>query len=347
MSFSTVYPPILGGTIRSKPEDFIVEEIPLFVPSGQGEHLFLKIRKKGTNTDWLAGQLAKLLNVKRHDVGFAGLKDRNAVTTQWFSVYLPGKTTPDVEQLIPESLAANMTILEQTRHLKKLRRGALIGNRFTLVIRDCTGDKSQLEQRIQDISRRGIPNYFGEQRFGHQQEQDGDIIWGNITRATAWFSGETKKPKNRNQRSMYLSAARSLIFNHILSARIEQGNWDKPISGDLFMLGNSKAWFADDTDKQLLDRILSFDIHPSGALWGKGLPESSSDTLALETQVAAHYPVLCQGLEQHGLKQERRSMRIQVTEMAFEWLDESSLELSFVLPAGSYATVFLNQIVDI
>ncbi len=347
MNFTAVYQPILTGTIRTQPEDFIVEEIPLFTPAGEGEHLFLKIRKTATNTDWLAGQLAKLLQVKRQDVGFAGLKDRNAMTTQWFSVYLPGKVTPDVSRLIPESLTDNIDILKQTRHLKKLRRGALKGNRFILTIRDCRGDKSQLDERIQHIKQNGIPNYFGEQRFGHRVEKDGNTQWGNIERVRAWFEGEINKPKSRNQRSMYLSAARSWIFNHLLSARIDEGSWSKPLAGDLFILGLSHSWFADDGDEQLNSRIKKFDIHPSGPLWGKGLPESTNEVLVLEKEIAAQHSLLCAGLEKHGLKQERRALRVQITDLHHKWLDEHSLQLSFNLPPGSYATVLLAQIVDV
>ena len=345
MNFRAVYKPVLTGTIRSKPEDFIVDEISSFTPSGEGEHLWLHIKKTTTNTDWLAGQLAKLLNVKKQDVGFAGLKDRNAVTTQWFSIYLPGKHMPDVKSLLPEDLLDNIEILEQTRHLKKLRRGTLAGNRFTLTIRDCEGDKEQLDDIIDQIKQRGIPNFFGEQRFGHSLKVDGEVKFNNIERATAWFNGEIRKPKNRNQRSMYLSAARSWVFNHVLSARVANDTWDKPVTGDVFILGNSHSWFVDDGDEQLSQRVEAFDIHPSGALWGRGSLESADEVLALESQIAAQHSVLCQGLEKQGLKQERRSLRIQVADLQHQWLDDTSLQLSFILPPGSYATVLLAQII--
>lgn len=348
MSFKSVYKPVLTGTIRSKPEDFIVDEIASFTPAGEGEHLWLHIKKTATNTDWLAGQLAKLLNVKKHDVGFAGLKDRNAVTTQWFSIYLPGKHMPDVKSMLPDDLKGSIEILEQTRHIKKLRRGTLAGNHFTLTIRDCKSDESdkhQLDNLIDQIKKRGIPNYFGEQRFGHPIEVQGNAKWNNIERATAWFNGDIRKPKNRNQRSMYLSAARSWIFNHILSARVDNSTWDRSITGDVFILGNSHSWFVDDGDVQLSQRVKAFDIHPSGALWGKGSLESTDETLALETEISSEHSILCQGLEKQGLKQERRSLRIQVSDLQHRWLDDTSLQLSFTLPPGSYATVLLAQII--
>ncbi len=346
MNFQPLYQPLIKGSIRNKPEDFRVDEIPSFSPAGEGEHLFLHIKKTGANTDWLAGQLARVLGVKKRDVSYAGLKDRNAVTTQWFSVYLPGKQTPDVSKLMPKSLATDIEILQQTRHVKKLRRGSLEGNRFVITIRDCDyveSDKEKLEQCIQEIREQGIPNYFGEQRFGHKTEQG----WNNIEKATAWFNGEIKRPKNRNQSGLYLSAARSLIFNHILSERITNKTWNQHVEGDVFMLGNSRSWFADDSDEKINHRLQQFDIHPSGALWGRGRLSTKDESFALENNIAKHYPVLCEGLERNGLKQERRSLRIRVKELDHQWLDESSLRLSFVLPAGSYATTLLEQIVSI
>ena len=341
MIFHSPYQPAGTGTIRHCPEDFIVNEIPSFTPSGEGEHLWLHIRKTHSNTDWVAGQLAKLLNVKKHDVGFAGLKDRHAVTTQWFSVYLPGKEIPDLRGMLTESLADSIEILKQTRHIKKLRRGTLKGNQFTIVVRDFVGDKSRLEQTIENIRSRGLPNYFGVQRFGHTTP---DGAYGNIEKATAWFKGEIKKPKNRNQRSLYLSASRSWIFNYILSRRVENETWDKSLSGDVFMLDGSHSWFLDDGDENLTQRLEQLDIHPSGALWGRGRLGSAQETLALEIAIAEQFSVFCQGLEKNGLKQERRALRIKVGDLAHQWLGDTSLELSFSLPPGSYATVLLDQL---
>ncbi len=341
MIFHSPYQPTGTGTIRNCPEDFIVNEIPSFIPSGEGEHLWLHIRKIHSNTDWVAGQLAKLFQVKKHDVGFAGLKDRHAVTTQWFSVYLPGKEAPDLRGMLTEILADSIDILKQTRHLKKLRRGTLKGNQFTIIVRDFSGDKSRLEHTIENIRSRGLPNYYGVQRFGHTTS---DGAYGNIEKATAWFKGEMKKPKNRNQRSLYLSASRSWIFNHILSERVKNGTWDKPVSGDIFMLDGSHSWFLDDADESIPPRLEQLDIHPSGALWGRGRLASAHETEALEVDIAAQFSVLCQGLEMNGLNQERRALRIKVGDLAHQWLDATSLEFRFSLPPGSYATVLLDQL---
>ena len=341
MIFHSPYQAAGTGIIRNTSEDFIVNEIPSFKPSGEGEHLWLHIRKTNSNTDWIAGQFARLLDVKKHDVGFAGLKDRHAVTTQWFSVYLPGQVIPDLNNRLTEPLADSIEILEQTRHIKKLRRGTLKGNQFTIIVRDFSGDKSRLNETIENIKQRGLPNYFGVQRFGHKTNEG---TYGNIDKATAWFMGEMKKPKNRNQRSLYLSASRSWIFNHILSRRVEDDTWDKPVKGDVYMLDGSHSWFLDDGDESIVQRVEQLDIHPSGALWGRGRLGSAQETLALEKELADQFPVLCQGLEKNGLKQERRALRIKVGDLAYQWLDDTSLELSFALPPGSYATVLLDQL---
>lgn len=338
MIFKNAYTPSHTGVIRNCPEDFQVDEIASVTPEGEGEHLWLKIRKTNNNTDWIAGQLAKLLGVKRQDVGYAGLKDRNAVTTQWFSIYLPGQEISNLTAMLPEPLANCIEMLEQTRHQRKLRRGTLEGNRFTIVVRDCRGDNEQLEQTLTEIKQRGVPNYFGSQRFGNNGN--------NIKRAKAWFAGELK-PKNRNQRSMYLSAARSWIFNHVLSERVADENWDKRLPGDVFMLDGTHSWFIDDGDEILNQRIEQFDIHPSGVLWGRGKLESEGEVNALETKIAEPFPGFREGLEMQGLKQERRALRVKVADLEHSWLDETSLQLSFALPAGSYATVFLEQFLEL
>ncbi len=326
--------------MRQSPEDFRVDEIPAFEPEGEGEHLWLSIRKRGANTDWVAGQLARLLGVRRQDIGYAGLKDRQAVTTQWFSAYLPGKHCPDLQSELPDDLAAVITVLKQTRHVKKLRRGTLQGNQFHITLRDFSGDRQALEENINRLVKRGFPNYFGMQRFGSQGR--------NISRATDWFEGR-QKPKNRQQRSLYLSSARSLIFNEILARRVTDNSWDRPLPGDVFILDGTHSWFLDKGDNvsigiELAERVKQFDIHPSGALWGKGALASEQEVATLETSVADDFPLFCNGLQRYGLKQERRALRVPVPDLAFQWQDEKTLVLDFPLPAGAYATVLIEHL---
>lgn len=330
--FARAYPAPLSGMFRSQPSDFIVDEQMDIALSGTGEHLWLQVRKTASNTEWVAIQLANSAGIPAKEVGYAGLKDRHAITTQWFSLQLPGKADPDFSAQPPE-----IEILQQCRHDRKLRRGALSGNRFSLTLRECSGDFTQAEALCQQIARDGIPNYYGEQRFGN----DGN----NLERAQRWFSGELR-PKSRHQHSMYLSAARSWIFNHILAQRVADGTWNQRLPGDVFMLEGSHAWFADDNDDALQTRLETLDIHPTGALWGKGELDSQAETKAMEQAIAAQFPLLCEGLEKQGLKQERRALRIKVGEIGFEVLDAQTLHLSFSLPAGAYATVLLDQLGD-
>lgn len=318
---------VLGATIRSTPEDFVVEEILGFEPSGQGEHLFLEIEKRGANTVWVAQQLARWAGVPEHAVGYAGLKDRHAVTRQAFTVHLPGREAPALETLAIEGVRA----LDARRHARKLPRGALRGNRFRLILRELHGEPGEIARRLEQIAARGIPNRFGDQRFGREG--------GNLAAAREMLAGR-RVP--REKRSILLSAARSELFNRILDARIRQDAWDRALPGEILMLDGSHSVFGPETDvESLAGRLAAFDIHPTGALWGAGEPRCTDAARAVEDAVAAADPELAQGLERAGLRQERRALRVPVR--GLEWrMGESLLELAFELPAGSYATALLD-----
>jgi len=321
------------GLIRQTAEDFIVNEIQSFELSGEGEHAFLQIEKCNENTDYVMRQLARLSGVRQRDVSCAGLKDRHARTTQWFSVWLPGKADPDWTELNSETLK----VLQVTRHTRKLKRGALAGNEFILRVREWRGDKDLLEQQLEQIKSQGVPNYFGEQRFGREG--------GNIQRALSLFSGEKVA---RNLRGLYLSAARSYLFNEILSQRVQNGTWNKLLAGDVLMLNNTHSFFqADKADTSLDARVAELDVHPTAALWGRGLLESSDDMAVLEQGIADKYSDIAQGLLKFGLEQDRRSMRSQVKELQWQFISEDCLELRFSLASGSYATSVLREIVQL
>ena len=325
-------PPVLAAAIRSAPEDFVVEEVLGFEPSGQGEHLFLIIEKRGANTVWVAQQLARWAGVAEHAVGYAGLKDRHALTRQAFTVHLPGREPPALETLTIEGVR----VLSQHRHQRKLPRGALRGNRFTLTLRDVAGERDAIEARLAQIAARGVPNAFGEQRFG----RDG----GNLAAARAMFAG---RRVSREKRSILLSAARSVLFNRILDERIRCDAWDRALPGDVFMLDGSHSVFGPDAiDDALRARLIAFDVHPTGALWGAGEPRSSDVARAIEEAIAAADAELAEGLVRAGLKQERRALRVAVRELTWG-LDADALVLSFFLPAGSYATAVLDALGEV
>lgn len=323
--------PLAKGRIRQQPEDFIVDELSSVTFSGEGEHVCLHIRKRGLNTEDIARQLARLANIKRRDVSFAGLKDRHAVTTQWFSVYLPGVSEPDWQQLN----SAEVEVMEVVRNTRKLRRGTLSGNRFRISVREFEVDSAQLDARLQCIAEQGVPNYFGSQRFGH--------AGSNLERALEMFAGRRVK---REQRGHYLSAARSMLFNRVLSARVHAGNWNRLLDGEICMLAGSRGFFASEAiDAQLEQRLLEKDIHPSGPLWGKGELPSRDSAREFETTALQGLSEWCEGLEKAGLKMERRGLRLIVEDLQWEYAD-NTLVLNFSLPAGCFATAVLREIVE-
>ena len=325
--------PTLNGKIRTSPEDFKVDEKFAFNFTGEGEHALIHIEKTDTNTDWLARQIAEVSGLKKGDISYAGLKDRKAVTTQWFSVWLPGKPDPDWSLLNSE----NIKVLDSCRHNRKLRRGSLLGNQFTLIVRDIEGDASDLEQRMNIIKQDGVPNYFGEQRFG--------IDGQNLIKAEIMFAG--KREKDRFKRSIYLSAARSSMFNEVLSQRVEMNKWAKGISGDVMLLDNSHSYFlATEIDETINQRLKEHDIHPSGPLWGRGELLSKGAVGEMENQLPSKFEVFDVGLKNARLDQDRRSLRLSVKDLEWRYeKDNKLLYLSFFLPAGGYATSVLREIV--
>ena len=324
-------PPLTAAVLRATPEDFLVEEQIPYALVGTGEHLWVKVRKRGLNTEQVAKQLARLAGITRREVGYAGMKDRHAVTVQWFSLYLPGRADPEWG-VLPEGIA----ILESVRHSRKLKTGALSGNRFVIVLRDCQGERDAVLRRIEEVGTRGVPNYFGEQRFGH--------AGGNIAAARAMFSGQLTV-RDRKQSGIYLSAARSFLFNQVLARRVTAATWDRAVEGDALNLNGSRSFFVPDTiDETIQRRIAEGDVHPSGPLWGRGELATQRAVRTLETEVVAEHADLAQGLERAGLEQERRALRLFPRELRAQWLDAQSLQLEFSLAPGSYATVLLREI---
>lgn len=325
--------PPLTARLRASPEDFQVEEILGYDPDGAGEHLLLWVEKRGANTDWVARELAKFAGVPPVAVGYAGLKDRHAVTRQTFSVQLAGRPDPDWSTF-PH---AEVTVLAATRHSRKLKRGALRGNRFVLVLREVEGDRVQAESVLQRIATHGVPNYFGEQRFGREG--------GNVAQARAMFTG---RRVDRDKRSMLLSAARSQIFNQVLAARVERACWDTPLEGEVWSLAGSRSWFGPEPfSDALAERLAHGDIHPSGPLWGQGEPPTQGDVGALEREIGAAHGDLVAGLAAARMDQERRPLRLLPGHLRWRWLSDAALELSFELPAGAYATVVVREVAAI
>ena len=324
--------PVLSARIRSTPEDFFVEELAGFEPSGEGEHLLLTVEKRGMNTAFAAKRIAAWAGIAEMGVGYAGLKDRHAVTRQRFSVHLPRKVAPDLAALESDELK----VVASTWHSRKLPRGALAGNRFELVLRDVAGDAEAIEARLREIAAHGLPNWFGEQRFG----RDG----GNVAAALSMFAGRRVR---REQSSLLISAARSELFNRVLAARLADGSWNRGLEGEVWMLAGSRSVFGPEPwSEPLAQRLADFDIHPTGPLWGTGELRTQADardreTAALQDEDAV---ALRAGLELEGLRQERRALRLVPQALAWSWRSADALRLTFALPPGSYATAVLHEL---
>jgi tRNA pseudouridine13 synthase len=322
--------PPVTGRLRVEPGDFRVDEELGFTPSGSGEHAFLLVEKIGQNTEWVARRLAEAAGVAPMAVGYAGLKDRHAITRQSFSVQLPGRSDPDWSALaIP-----GVRVLAASRHDRKLKRGVHRGNRFRIRIRDVRGEHERIEERLAAIRERGVPNYFGEQRFGRDA--------GNLERARQLFAGR-RMP--RSQASLAISAARSLVFNAVLAARVEDGSWNCGLDGEVWMLAGTHSIFGPEPwTAELARRLATFDIDPTGPLVGAGELRSTGRVRAIELAAIEAHRALADGLARTGLAQQRRALRLPVRDLVHAWEPDGSLVLEFRLAAGAFATVVLREL---
>lgn len=311
----------MRGALRREREDFSVDEQLSFSPTGEGEHLYLRIRKCGQNTRWVAAQLARRLGLPPRAVGFAGLKDRRAVASQWFSVHLPGRRDPDPGELAGEGFR----VLESIRHTAKLRTGALTGNRFRIVIRQLSGDSSALSARVASLRSQPVPNYFGEQRFG-RQGSNLDLLCRGACHP------------DRASRSFGLSALRSALFNAWLASRVEAGTWREPLPGEIcfrpsdgrFMHESGRAPEGDEAS-------------PTGLLFGVGDNQATGAALAAESGFFDSYPDARAILREFEPRMMRRPLCLTAGDVDFELRDDV-LELAFALSRGQFATAFIREI---
>ena len=327
-------PVTVHGRLKTSPEDFRVDEVLGFDADGEGPHALLTVEKRGANTRWVASELARYAGLQPRDVGYAGLKDRNAVTVQHFSLPFEGRAEPDWSALV----ANDFRVLATARHRRKLKIGALKGNRFRITLRGLSGVVDGLLPKFEAIATRGVPNYFGAQRFGHGG--------ANIHKAEAMLVGG-RRIHDRRLRGLLLSTVRSLIFNGLLSERVDAGNWDRALPGEVLMLDGSRSIFRGDVaDSMLAARLAENDVHPTGVLWGRGELASSDEVRGLEEAAAQAHAELAKGLEKAGVDAARRALRLPVRELAWEQTDAHTLTLGFILPAGAYATTVLRELVE-
>lgn len=332
LDFNYLYgKPQSSGVFKKSCEDFNVQEDLGFELSGEGEHVCLWVQKIGENTQYLARELAKFAAIPARNVSYAGLKDRQGDTKQWFSLHIPGKITPDFTQF--ES--PGVTILKVIRHHKKIKTGALAGNYFSIVLREIS-DKNALQEALEKVQN-GVPNYFGKQRFGF----DGY----NINAALTMFQG--RKIKDRFKRGIYLSAARSYLFNQVISARIKDHLHNKPLLGDCVQFVGNRSYFPlTELDPESIQRLESREVCLTAPLWGAGELTSESDAKQYEITALSDYQEIQAGLAKNGLKQERRPLLLIPEKFSATWLDDSSVKIDFYLPSGCYATSVLRELIS-
>ena len=324
-------PPKQTALLKAECADFVVKEQLGYDMSGDGEFVALKVRKTDCNTLFVGEQLAKFAGISARNMSYAGLKDRKAVTEQWFSLQMPGQPTPDFSQFSLEGVE----ILDITRHQRKIRIGSLQGNHFEILLRNVE-ETDELKERLDFLAKNGFPNYFTEQRFG----RDGN----NLTQALRWANGEIKV-KDRNKRSFYLSAARSEIFNLIVSKRMELDLAQQILLGDVLQLNGSHSWFVVDESEdlaQLQQRLAQQDVLLTAPLIG----EEEKSAVDFEHEIFAQHQALFTLMRQERMKAARRAILMQPQH--FQWqFEPNGLRLQFALPAGSYATALIRELVNV
>ena len=354
-------PPIKQATYKATAEDFVVNEILEVDFTGAGEHLWLHIQKSGINTAYLAKLLSEWADIPLRDVGYSGLKDRQALTTQWFSLRIPKKQLP-ASQFVPVDIKAHeaVTILAQHWHNKKLNRGTHRANQFVITLRDieykdsilATEQKQHLEQHLITINDTGVPNYFGPQRFGfggNNIKEALNLFARPVSNTATARKKSKRKGAPREQNSMELSAARSLIFNQILAVRVRDSSWNTGLTGEVFNLDGSGSIFAtEQLDDALRARLASGDIHPTAVMWGTDNDKVTGAAAELEYQTVQQNALLLQlakGLEQRDIKSQRRALRLPISALTWRWM-EQTLVLEFTLTTGSFATSVLASLVQ-
>lgn len=322
------------AVLKAVAEDFQVDEVLDIELSGAGEHLWLWVEKRGLNTEEAAIRLARAAGVPVRMISYAGLKDRQALTRQWFSLHLPGKSDPDLGKAQDESLV----ILKQVRHSRKLQRGAHAANGFILRLTALQADQAALDERLRSIAAQGIPNYYGAQRFGFEG--------GNVAHARH-FAERKELPEKRNVRSRVLSAARSFLFNRVLAERVAAGTWSQAQPGDLLAFTDSRSFFAAGEAECLDPRLTQLDLHPTGPLWGEGPSPAAGSTRHLEQGIGDAEAQLALWLAEAGMAHERRILRLPISGLTWHYPEPDILQLEFVLPAGCFATALVREIVDL
>lgn len=333
LPFVTADLPGSGGALRRAPEDFRVDEVPAYLPSGAGPHLYLRVEKRGRTTRDAVRALAQALGVPERDAGCAGLKDKDAVTTQWLS--FPVARDPD-----PAALAApGLRVLEVSRHQNKLRTGHVRANRFTLAVRG--GDLARARACAGALAARGLPNFFGPQRFG--------AAGRNAAVGRALVTGERtpeagRAARDRFLRRLSLSAYQSLLFNRWLAERMADGLFAAALAGDVMKKLDTGGLFTCEDPATDGPRVERFEISPAGPMFGHALRLAAGEAGAREARLLEAEGIALADFARGGGEAEgtRRAARLRV-EVALEPL-EDGYRAAFELPRGAYATVVMREL---
>ena len=329
--------PPVSGTLRREPGDFVVEEDLGFEPEGVGAHHWLLVRKTGCTTPFAARALARRFGAPLREIGFSGLKDRHAVTTQWFSA----PAAPRAAEPEPGPVAEDIEIVRAARGRRKLRRGVHAGNRFSVALRAVHGDRGGFADRVRRLASEGAPNYFGAQRFGRDA--------GNVAAAALLLQGKGER-RGRLSRGLHLSTARALLFNRVLHHRVESGAWNACLPGDAIVVAGRRRALAPGAPPReggtAAEWVAALRGHPTGPLWGRGDPGAAGEALALERAALAGCGGWRAGLEAAGLEAGRRALRVAPSDLEWEEIADGGLRVRFALPRGAYATAVLREIVQ-
>ena len=329
-------PPVASGSIRHQPQDFIVEEIPAYLPCGQGEHVFVELQKTDLTTDKVIREFAQYFQVSPNEIGTAGMKDRRAVTRQWIS--LPHRN--NALTIITNFSHPNMEIRQVGLHNNKLKTGHLKGNRFDITVRGIDpAYRQEIDQRCQQLITTGVPNYFGPQRFGPDgiNEQKGlRILLGG------------KKRCDRRGLRFLLNAVQAAMFNDLLALRISENLFSRALLGDILVKGESGGCFVCTDAEGDQTRIDRFEIHPTGPMFGPKMMQPENKPAQMEALIMQRYQI---GQEQFKrfsklTRGARRALRIDISCLQASWEKDGSYRLRFQLPSGSYATTLINELIN-
>lgn len=335
--------PGIGGRIKKVPEDFEVEEIPAYPPSGSGPFLFLWIEKRDMGAEYFLRQIARRLGISDRDIGTAGLKDRRAVTRQWISV------PQEMEPRLPQLEGDGIRVLQVSRHTNKLKIGHLHGNRFRLLIRDIDPTipaEERLSPIVQRLREQGLPNFYGSQRFGHDgfTMQIGMALL-NGEPIPPDPSGRKHNPHNRFLRKLALSAAQSALFNRYLAKRLEDGLFRRVIPGDVMCKWPMGGMFVAEDVATEQQRFDAREIVTGGPIFGRKTFSAKGEAAEREAGIMAEAGIPSNAFHAFGklMQGTRRHNLVYVDDLTCN-RESEGVRLSFTLPAGSYATVLLREV---